>query len=170
MNPFNTFARRFSTVAMDSLLAATAAAQPIFIKKTYRIYEDQPFYLRKSTGVTLKDGTFLQVVPEKQHFASRDDWRRTYPLEWETRRELTTAERERTLGCGCHWEVALEPLEPIVAPGENRDLTSEEIAMYEKFELDRLRNDAAFMGFMLVPKTEVASIRDKLDTLLKTLS
>ena len=152
---------------MDSLLAAVAAAQPIFIKKTYRIYtgedEDCP---KKSTGVTLKDGSFLQLFPEKCIFASLEAWRRAYPLEWDTRRELSIAEQNRTIGCGCgplHWEVGVEPL-------GTSDLTSEEIEMYEKFELNRLRNDAAFLGFLLVSKAEAISIHGQLDTLLKTLS
>ena len=167
---------------MESLLAAAATAQPIFIKKTYRIYtgeeEDCP---KKSTGVTLKDGTFLQVAPEKRHFASLDAWRRSYPLHWDARRELSIAEQNRTIGCGCgplHWEVGVEPLVPEMAPEEAPEasalrtvffLTREE-EMYEKFELNRLRNDAAFLGFLLVSKAEAISIHGQLDTLLKTLS
>lgn len=142
---------------MDSLLAAVAAAQPIFIKKTYRIYTDEDDDLpRQSTGVTLKDGTFLQLFPEKRHFASLTAWRLSYPLGWDTRRELSIAEQNRTIGCGCgplHWEVGVEPIGPEDAPEYFWEPCGpEEMAMFEKMDMEKLRNEADRLGFELVPK------------------
>jgi hypothetical protein len=134
----------------------TAAAQK-YIKQTYRIYEDEDDDLpRQSTGVTLKDGTFLQVFPEKCHFASLTEWRLSYPLGWDTRRELSIAEQNRTIGCGCgplHWEVGLDIIGPEDAPEYWWEPCGpEEMAMFEKMDIEKLRNEADRLGFELIPK------------------
>jgi hypothetical protein len=128
-----------------------------FIKKTYRIYTDEDDDLpRQSTGVTLKDGTFLQVYPEKVHFASLTAWRLSYPLHWDTRRELSIAEQNRTIGCGCgplHWEIGLDIIGPEEAPEYWWEPGGpEEIEMFKKIDIDKLRDEADRLGFELVPK------------------
>jgi hypothetical protein len=155
-----------------SLNHSLSAAPEKYIKTTYRIYENEDEDCpRESTGVTLRDGSFLQVFPEKLHFASLTAWRLSYPLFWDTRRELSTAEQNCTIGCGCgplNWEVGVEPLGPEDAPEYFWEPCGpEEMAMFEKIEMEKekLRTEAERFGFELVPKSTMTALKDILKTL-----
>jgi hypothetical protein len=91
-------------------------------KQTYRIYDNTTnradIWPRVSTAVSLQDGSVLQVFPERRTFATLNDWRRTYPVVWVTRRRLTKAESEEYLRThprilAAPWDERLPPRVPI---------------------------------------------------------
>jgi hypothetical protein len=72
-----------------------------YVKPSFRIYDGcTDTAKRVSTAVPLKDGSVLQVFPEKRWFATLDAWRGSYPVAWETRRTLSYAERTVDVGHG----------------------------------------------------------------------
>jgi hypothetical protein len=89
-----------SRCGAECSLKGLAQWQMDYVKPSFRIYDTTTSKVerRVSTAVPLKDGTVLQVFPEKRHFATLEDWRRSYPLAWETRRPRTFAERTVDVG------------------------------------------------------------------------
>ena len=77
-------------------------------KKTWRMYDGwDEMAKRVSTAVPLKDGSILQVFPEKRWFAGLIAWRSTFPHAWETRIYLSS---ELAALYGGKREMAMAPL------------------------------------------------------------
>ena len=77
-------------------------------KKKWRMYDGwDEMAKRVSTAVPLKDGSILQVFPEKRWFAGLITWRSTFPHAWETRISLSS---ELAALYGGQREMAMAPL------------------------------------------------------------
>jgi hypothetical protein len=76
--------------------------------KKWRMYDGwDEMAKRVSTAVPLKDGSILQVFPEKRWFAGLIAWRSTFPIAWETRIHLSS---ELAALYGGKREMAMAPL------------------------------------------------------------
>jgi hypothetical protein len=90
-----------------SLHQVVRAPQKAYNKK-WRMYDGwDEMAKRVSTAVPLKDGSILQVFPEKRWFASLIAWRATFPIAWETRIHLSS---ELAALYGGQREMAMAPL------------------------------------------------------------
>jgi hypothetical protein len=140
-----------------------------FVKPSFRIYDGcTDTAKRVSTAVPLKDGAVLQVYPEKRHFATLDDWRRCYPVAWETRRTLTHAERTTDVGHGPVLYNGKKEgvMAPLALEEECVDLTDEPAVEAEaaasaaEEALGAFHLAAERMGYVLFPKAQWIAMRD----------